>query len=77
MSLMGLWLGGGCEALFARFCALFVAFFRRSGAGGDSLTAGTIMRTSSCMEFALWRTSFIVRYWGIIVGRVGPISLWS
>ena len=28
---------------------------------------------SSRMEFALWTTEFIVRFWGIIPGRVGPV----
>jgi len=51
------------------FCALLCTFL--------CLTAGTVFRMSSSMEFALWTTALIVRFWGRMVGRAGPIFLRS
>jgi len=39
----------------------------------ECLVAGTIFRISSSMEFVLWMTSLIVRFWGIIIGGVGAV----
>jgi hypothetical protein len=70
MWLMDLVLVGGYLAFlcaFVHFCCVY-----RCG-----VEAGTNFRISACMESVLWTTALIVRFWGIILGRVGPIFLRS
>jgi hypothetical protein len=66
MLLMEFVLVGGYLVCFVRFCALI----RHSA-------DGTIFRMSACMDFALWTTALIVRFWGVIPGRVSPVFLRS
>ena len=46
-----------------------------SAAASDSLASSTIFRILSSMQFAPWLVSSIVRFWGIIAGRVGRVLL--
>ena len=63
MLLMGLVLRGGTLCVFARSCALLRTF----------CGAWTIFRMASRLELVLWTTAFIVRFWGRMGGRVGPV----
>ena len=44
---------------------------RRSAGSRESLAAVAIFRVFSAMECTLWLINSIVRFWGIIIGRVG------
>ena len=55
------------------FATLFVTFWRgRSGAGR---AVWTIFREFSCMAFALWGITSIVRFWELIACKPGPFIL--
>lgn len=46
-----------------------------SAAASDSLASSTIFRILSSIQFAPWLVSSIVRFWGIIAGRVRRVLL--
>jgi len=56
--------------LLCTFCELLLPF--RRGVG-----VWAIFRMASCMKSALRTIALIVRFWGIILGRVGPFFLRS
>jgi hypothetical protein len=69
---------GWLPGVFARFCALFSAHFGSLvEAAHDCLQAGMVLRVFCAMKIALWKTSFMVRFWRRIPGSVGPIIFWA